>query len=247
MKKTLLKIGILTSPFLFLLTGVVGQVKAEPYGWSPQVDFSNQGPPKCTDAKPDKAPILLQPNHPVLPKKPKKGEVVLYWHRVPGATGNNVYYGLSKKNYIFSAPDIGDTDNFTIRYLPNRLFYFAVQAKRGCAASALSNEWAARPAGGGYVSTASTLGAATVKKTVSSTTKKTTLRETTVQLTAVPTNPPSVQGAQTGPSTEVNPPSDQGTNYQQEYAPPQAPPAAKPVPPKKKGFLETILSILFGR
>jgi hypothetical protein len=93
---------------IVVFAGSVGDVKAEPYGWSPQVDFSNQGPPKCTDSKPDKAPILLQPNHPVLPKKPKKGEVVLYWHRVPGATGYNVYYGLTPKNYIFSAPNVGD-------------------------------------------------------------------------------------------------------------------------------------------
>lgn len=136
--------------FVAVISLFAGEVKAEPYGWSPQVDFSNQGPPACTDAKPDKAPILLQPNHPVLPKKPKKGEVVLYWHKVPGATSYNVYYGLSPRNYIYSAVNIGDIGNFTVGYLPNKNFYFAVQALNGCAAGTLSHEWSARPGGGGY-------------------------------------------------------------------------------------------------
>lgn len=235
MKRSFLKLGIIASPILFLLVGFVGVVKAEPYGWSPNVDNSWQGPPKCTDSKPDKAPILLQPNHPALPKKPKKGEVVLYWHKVPGANGYNVYYGLSPKNYIFSAPDVGDTNNFTVGYLPNKLFYFAVQAKRGCAAGDMSQEWKARPGFGGYT----VLGAVTGKPIAKKATPKPKTAETVVVL---PTVAAEVKGVQTSPDT--------GTNYQppqQQYTPPSAPPAAQPVKPKPKGFFETILSILFGK
>ena len=140
MKNKAKSISIIAILFVAVISVFARDVKAEPYGWSPQTDFSNQGAPSCSDSKPDKEPILLQPNHPVLPKKPKKGEVVLYWHKVPGATGYNIYYGLSPKNYIFSAPNIGDTNNFTVGYLPNKVFYFAVQAKKGCAAGALSKE-----------------------------------------------------------------------------------------------------------
>lgn len=236
-------ISLVVILLLAVISVSAGVVKAEPYGWSPQVDFSNQGPPKCTDSKPDKAPILLQPNHPVLPKKAKKGEVVLYWHKVPGANGYNVYYGLSPKNYIFSAPNIGDTNNFTVGFLPNKTFYFAVQAKQGCAASGLSKEWAGRPGGGGYISPV--LGAF----------KATPIKRTTA---------PSV--GQSGSGTVVVPTVQSGNNAQVKgvqtenaqptYQPPvyQPPvkntnnnlqPAVPVTPAKPKGLLEFVLS-LFG-
>lgn len=229
MKNTLFKIGIAVSPFLFLLTGVVGKVQAEPYGWSPQVDFSNQGPPKCTDAKP-KAPILYQPNHPLLPKAKGKGQIRLQWTRVPGASNYSVFYGLTPKNYIYSSPDVGNTDNYTVGYLANKVYYFAVTAKAGCAGSAHSNEWAGRPGAGGVV-----LAAAGFKPV-----KKTTPTKVTQPTVLQPTTAPSVKGTQT---QNVQP-----TTYQApQYNPPQAPPAAVPVTPKPKGFWETLLSILFGR
>lgn len=153
MKYTSLKIGISLILFSVFLVVVVPTVKAESYGWSPQTDFSNQGPPTCTDPKPDKNPILFQPNHPALPQPKNKGEVRLQWFKIPGSTGYNVYYGLSPKNYIFTARDLPDTNNFTVSYLGSRTYYFAVQAKKGCAASGLSNEWAARPGGAGFAST----------------------------------------------------------------------------------------------
>ncbi len=236
MKKILSKITIAVLINLTLMLVVVaGQAKAEPYGWSPQTDFSNQGPPKCTDAKPDKAPILLQPNHPVLPKKPKKGEVVLYWHRVPGASGYNVYYGLSPKNYIYTATDLGDTDNFTVGYLANKNYYFAVQAKKGCAASSMSNEWIGRPGMGGYYTTVSKY--TPIRKTT--TTAPPTSGGTTVVL---PTTAPQVQGISTEQQPTVK------TNYQppknQGYQPP--PTAVVPTQtPKPKGFWQQILSF-FG-
>ena len=166
-------------------------VFAEPYGWSPQVDFSNQGPPACTDSKPDKAPVLLQPNHPSLPKKPKKGEVVLYWHTVPGANGYNVYYGLSPKNYIYTAPNLGNTNNFTVSFLANKTYYFAVQAKNGCSAGALSQEWAVRP-GGGSVSLVAN-GFVPVQRQSTGTPKKSTVVVQPVEEPS-PTKSSSVQG-----------------------------------------------------
>lgn len=203
-------------------------VFAEPYGWTPQVDFSNQGPPRCGDPKPDKAPILLQPNHQVLPKKPKNGEVVLYWHKVPGASGYNVYYGLSPKNYIYTAPDIGDTNNFTVTHLANKTYYFAVQAKKGCAASGLSNEWAGR-AGGGGVTLAAASGFVPVRKTG---TTVNNVNQTTPEPS--PTKATAVQGITAPPAT---------VNYQPPVRPQTATrtPTAVPTPQPKQSWWLNIL------
>lgn len=225
--------------FITVISLFAGRVKAEPYGWSPNVDNSWQGPPKCTDARPDKAPILLQPNHPALPKKPKNGEVVLYWHKVPGASGYNIYYGLTPKNYIFSVPDIGDTNNFTVRFLPNKVFYFAVQAKKGCAASVLSNEWAVRPGGTGFASTTS-LGTFTGKPIRKATSPS------TVQSGGVTAVVPTV--SQYGNNAQVK--GVQAEPTQPRYqAPSYKPPVAAaniPIPtPKPKSFFAKLLSF-FG-
>lgn len=155
--KTVYKVAITASPF-FLFIVLASPVHAEPYGWSPQVDFSNQGPPSHTGPKLEKPPILLLPNHPSLPRAQGPGAVRLQWHKVPGATGYNIYYGLSPKNYIYSVPDLPETDNFTINYLANRVYYVAIQAKQGYSVSDLSNEFTMRPGGGGYAGTNSVLG-----------------------------------------------------------------------------------------
>lgn len=126
-------------------------VLAYDYGGQPNLDNSWKGLPVCAEAKP-KAPILYEPNNPVLPQAKGAGRVRLQWTKVPGATGYNVYYGLTPKNYIYSAPNLGngDTDNFTVGALGNRAYYFAVQTKGSCATSTTSNEWIGRPNGGGY-------------------------------------------------------------------------------------------------
>ena len=220
MKKALLKIGVAVSPFLFLLGSIVGKVQAEPYGWSPNVDNSWGGTPTCTDAKPDKAPILLQPNHPSLPQPKESGAIRLQWIKVPGATGYNVYYGLSPKNYIFTARDLPDTDNFTVSHLGSRTYYFAVQAIKGCAASSLSNEWAARPGGTGFVSTTA-LGFVPVQRRATS-----AVSGVTSYTPPEPTAAAEVQGVTAEPI--------QGTAYeaptQPQYIPPVAPVAPKPTP-----------------
>ncbi len=203
-KVSLTRIGIGLSLASFTALTLAPVALAEPYGWSPQVDFSNQGAPQCGNAKPNKAPVLLQPNHPVLPKKPKKGEVVLYWHKVPGASGYNIYYGLSPKNYIYTAPNLGDTNNFTVTHLAGKTYYFAVQAKNGCAAGALSNEWAGRAGGGGTALAAAT-GFTPVKQSTGATPKQSpsSSSNTIVLPTVEPTKATAVQGI-TAPPAKVN-------------------------------------------
>lgn len=148
MKKVISSLSIIgLVSFMYVLFS--SAVMAEPYGWSPNVDNSWGGTPKCTESGP-KPPILYQPNHPVLPKAKGKGQIRLQWTKVPEASNYSVFYGLSPKNYIYSAPDIGDTDNFTVGYLANKTYYFAVSAKKGCASSGPSNEWGGRPGVGGY-------------------------------------------------------------------------------------------------
>lgn len=138
-------------PLLVLLIVVafsVAPVKAVEYGTGTDPVKPWEGLPVCNDSKP-KVPVLYEPNNPVLQKAKNPGEIRLQWTKVPGASGYNVYFGLSSRNYIFSAVDLGDTDNYTVKFLGNRTYYFAVQTKSGCARGPLSNEWAARPGGGG--------------------------------------------------------------------------------------------------
>lgn len=141
MKKILLVLGL-------LVLVSAAPVKAYDYGGQPELDNSNKGLPVCAEAKP-KAPILYEPNNPAIQKAKNPGEVRLQWTKVPQASSYNIYYGLSPRNYIYTAADIGNTDNYTVRFLGNRTYYFAVQSKGGCAAGPLSNEWAARPVGAG--------------------------------------------------------------------------------------------------
>lgn len=148
MKKILLVLGVIA-----LVSAI--PVKAVDYGGQPNLDNSWKPLPTCDEAKP-KAPILYEPNNPALPKAKNSGEVRLQWTKVPQASGYNVLFGLSPRNYIYSAVGLGDVDNYTVRFLGNRTYYFAVQSKGSCATSLSSNEWAARPGGGGvpFVTTA---------------------------------------------------------------------------------------------
>ena len=229
MKNTLLKIGIVVSPLLFFVLAA-GPVKAEPYGWSPSVDNSWQGPPTCGDAQP-KAPILYQPNHPLLPRATKPGEVRLNWIDTESdVADHNVYIGLSPKNYIQTAINVGRTNNFTVRFLANKTYYFAVQAKKGCAASKLSNEWSGRP-GGGYTTV---LGAASGYVPVTVTAPA--IGEPVVEPTAEPTEA-SVQGVQAEPTTYQAP----------LYNPPTLPVRTVTPTPKPRNWLQNLIFMLFGR
>jgi len=205
---------------------------AEPYGWSPNTDHSFEGNFLCTSGKP-KAPILYQPNHPALPRASGRGQLRLQWTKVPGGSDYIVYYGLSPHNYIFSVPGTGDTDNYTVGFLANRVYYFAVQAKAGCQTGPLSQEWAARPGGGGFLPAGGrTLGAAT--RAVVPVARKTTI---------LPTSAPQVQGIETAPPTSYQPVYEEPTVQQPTVQIPQRQTQA-PVP-QKKGFFAWFKS-LFG-
>lgn len=246
MKRKIFNTGIILTPVFLVLTLFISQVRADdhPYGWSPDLSGGPKGPPACTDAKPDKPPVLLQPNHPILPKKAKAGEIVMYWHKVPGANGYNIYYGFSPNNYIYSAADIGDTDNFTIRFLQNRVYYFAIQAKSGCAASGLSNAWAARPGSSQYYSGSINYNSRSVlgSTTTSLIRKRAPIvaEDTIVVPTSIPTEP-SVQGI----SVENNPIDTPLPVYQ----PPAdvLPIAPAVVTPKPKSFWDNLKAWLFGK
>lgn len=238
---TKLKKASLTVFSIFLLSFLlVSQAWAEPYGWSPNVDNSWGGPPTCTDAPPDKAPILLQPNHPVFPKANEPGAVRLFWHKVPGATGYNVYYGLSPRNYIFAAPDLGDTDNFTVRGLANRTYYFAVQAKKGCAAGELSNEWSGR-AGGSIYQLAAAPGFVPVTDTIlpKTGTGDGLDEDLPPTITPEPTDVSEVEGITAKPQNETFDSAVGGTGA-------TIPQRLPTQPPQQKGFFGAFLDFIAG-
>lgn len=113
--------------------------------------------------------------------------------------------------------------------LPNRLFYFAVQAKAGCAASSLSNEWSARPGGAGGSNNYSNL-----------------LGMTNV-VTPLAYQPPENQVA-LNPVTGSEEVAGVGSELAQVQPPVSDPvkPMTAPVPVKPKGFWAMVASILFG-
>ncbi|OGG00164.1 hypothetical protein A2Y99_02305 [Candidatus Gottesmanbacteria bacterium RBG_13_37_7] len=151
MKKSVFQISIFILP-LILLGVAVGQVQAEPYGWSPSTDNSGGGAPQCTETYTQQA-VLYEPNHWLLPKAQNRGEIRLWWHPTTEASNYNIYYGLTPGNYIYAVANVGSnqTNNYTVQYLQNKKYYFAIQANKGCGAGPISNEWMGRPPRGGYV------------------------------------------------------------------------------------------------
>lgn len=143
--------------FIFILALFLGSLDAsiafaEPYGWSPDTDNSDNGPPVCSETF-TRQPVLYQPNHFLLPKAKNRGELRLWWHPTDEASSYNIYYGLTPGNYIFAARELGngETNNFTLEYLANKKYYFVVQANKGCAAGPRSNEWMGKPTKGGFI------------------------------------------------------------------------------------------------
>ncbi len=193
------------------------QVFAEAYGWSPDVNEGSKKTAVCTDEK-LKAPILYEPNHPAFPRPTGAGQVRLQWTKVPGASGYNVYYGLSPRNYIYAVRDLPDSStSYTISRLAGKNYYFAVQTKKGCAAGPFSNEWGARPNGGGFLTAA--VGAAPLQRT--------TTPVVNYQTPTAPLVPPRVQqpSAPAVPTPRV---------------------VVPPVAPKQPGFFESIANFFLG-
>jgi hypothetical protein len=49
---------------------------------------------------------------------------------------------LSPRNYIYGAPDVGNSTSYAVGYLqPGSTYYFSVMAVNGCMPSGYSNEW----------------------------------------------------------------------------------------------------------
>jgi len=226
MKKVFIYAVSLSTALLMFLVAVY-PVFAESYGWSPDTSVKPPTSKVCTDVPLVDSPVLFQPNHPLLPKAKGKGEVRLVWTKVPGANNYNVYYGLSPKNYIYAAPDVGDSDNYTVKALANRTYYFAVQAMKGCAAGPLSNEWPGRPTYGG--STLAAIDFAPVQR-------QKVMGETT-DTEPVYTPPEPDEDEFNAPASTFRP-----TAEESEQPSDIIPPAALPKP---KGFLNWLLS-LFG-
>jgi hypothetical protein len=122
-------------------------------GASVSTGTSNSGSPVCNDSQPN-TPYLLS-------AKPTGANAVnVSWEKVLGnADGYSIEYGPTSKNYIYSALNLGNVDNYTINGLSGGCF--AVRAWNGCADSALSNEVCT----GGMGGSSQVLGASTMAGT----------------------------------------------------------------------------------
>ena len=99
-------------------------------------NFTMPSAPVCTKEKPD-APILSQPS-----SSSKSGKVTLSWNPVSKATTYTLAYGLSSRNYIYGAVNIGNVTSYTVNSLtPGQKYYFSVLAVNECMPSNYSNEW----------------------------------------------------------------------------------------------------------
>lgn len=93
-----------------------------------------QGGGGCGNAKPGNAILRT-----ALPAG--TGKVKLSWIKANGADHYSLVYGLSSGNYIYGAPDTGETDNFTVSDLdPGKAYCFAIRPANGCMPGDLSNE-----------------------------------------------------------------------------------------------------------
>src|SRR3990167_8600544 len=99
--------------------------------------------PVCSKQAPSQV-VLYEPNHRLLPKATKSGEVRLNWLKTRNANKYTVAFGVKPGNYIYGAADVGDTNNFTVRFLtPGKKYYFVVRGVNDCMPGAWSREWAA--------------------------------------------------------------------------------------------------------
>ena len=83
---------------------------------------------------------------------PGPNQVMLHWDESVYATHYGIAYGKTPGNYIYGAPDLGYTTNYTVNGLANNTtYYFSVYAVNDCVSSGNSPEIAVttRPAQGG--------------------------------------------------------------------------------------------------
>lgn len=142
-KSALIKLGLLS--LVVLGVYLIPQNSQFVYGYGEsdgRSDGRSSSPtPQCNGARPN-APIVYEPGNALLPRATGVGEVRLNWLRTQNASGYGVGIGLTPGNYIYGSPNIGDTTNFTVRFLtPGRRYYFAVRANNGCTPGPWSREW----------------------------------------------------------------------------------------------------------
>lgn len=75
---------------------------------------------------------------------PGSGEMTLIWAKSSGADFYTISYGLISGNYIYGAPNIGDTNQYAVRGLtPGKVYYFVMTSVNDCGSSGYSQEvWA---------------------------------------------------------------------------------------------------------
>lgn len=120
----------------FIAVAAVLPARVNAYGNSSSNNFTMPSAPVCGKEKPD-APILFQPS-----SSSKSGKVTLSWNPVAKATTYTLAYGLSSRNYIYGAVNIGNVTSYTVNSLtPGQKYYFSVLAVNECMPSNYSNEW----------------------------------------------------------------------------------------------------------
>jgi hypothetical protein len=123
------------SVIAFLAVVAVTPSSVYAYGNDNNSSPSMPSAPVCTKEKPG-TPVLFEP------KKGKPGKITLQWSPVSNATTYTLAYGLSSRNYIYGAINIGNTTKFTVQSLrPGQKYYFSVLAVNDCMPSDYSNEW----------------------------------------------------------------------------------------------------------
>lgn len=173
----------------------------------------------CTGTRPN-APILYQPGSTLLPRATGAGEVRLNWIKVPDASSYGVGFGVESGKYIYGLPSVGDTNNFTVRFLvPGKKYFFVVRANNGCTPGLWSKEWSMVIGGSGGVSVANTNSNRRVTTRSVITPSPLIRRVVTIPVqqtvpTSIPTSIPVVTQQTTVPTVPVVTPTPQGGIFQ---------------------------------
>lgn len=154
MKKTLIKSSIFVSALIAIALIPSNSQLSFGYGG----DNSAGTAPTCGSEKPDQV-VLYEPNHSLLPKATKPGDVRLNWLKANKADKYTVAFGTASGKYIYGLPDVGNTTNFTVSHLTRgKKYYFVVRGVNGCMPGPWSREWAVTVGGsaGGAVTALNT-------------------------------------------------------------------------------------------
>jgi hypothetical protein len=221
MLKGLIKISLLC--LVFIVVTVIPSNSSLVFGYgsnsgdAPTFAGSTTEPPVCNKEKPSQV-ILYEPNHYLLPKATKPGEVRLNWLKVDKATTYTIAFGLASHNYIYGLPDTGNTDNFTVGNLSiGKTYYFVVRGVNDCMPGPWSREWSVKVGRGSSTSLLTKVYANSTKiitpVNISATISTEVVATPTPAITIIETPPPAQPEAETT------------------YAPRQIIPTPEPLPP----------------